>query len=150
MTLSRSRDLLQSAQNDLNSDQAFMLGDIAWSPDGAFLAVTLKLRDSSPLFLVLSTNSGPIHARFGGLDTSHDVWSWIGLLPRQAWSPNGLYVAFWLAPASAWFDEVGKVGIMDMRTGQSAMLPCVGDAACAKWTMVSGTAAALRYPAGYA
>jgi Tol biopolymer transport system component len=145
MMLARSRDLLQSAQNDLNSDQAFMLGDIAWSPDGAFLAVTLKQHDSSPLLLVLSTDTGAIHARFGGLDTSHDVWSWIGLLPRQAWSPEGRYVAFWLAPASAWYDEAGKVGIMDIRTGQSVMLPCVGDAA---WLPSGRWLAAPQRPSG--
>ena len=110
-----------------------------------FWAVTLKLRDSSPLFLVLSANSGAIHARFGGVDTSHDVWSWIGLLPRQAWSPNGRFVAFWLAPASAWYDEAGQVGIMDIRTGESVTLPCVGDAA---WLPGGRWLAAPQQPSG--
>lgn len=95
-------------------------GDMAWSPDGMSLAVTMGLSGNSPALFILETESGRITAEApsGGERLS--------LASLQAWSPDGRYVVAWIAPADAWFDESRRVLILDVQTGKQLELPGAG------------------------
>jgi Tol biopolymer transport system component len=129
MTLARSDDLFRFLRQNLDhTQQGIVIGDIAWSPDGTMLAVTIAQRENSSALFVLSVDDGAIRAHVVASEgTGRAEWDWIGLSLRQAWSPDSRYVCFGAMSSSAWYSESGVVGILDTRTGQHISLPCAGE-----------------------
>jgi Tol biopolymer transport system component len=129
VTLARSDDLLRlSRQNLDHTQQGIVIGDIAWSPDGTMLALTIAQEGSSAVLLILNADDGAIRARVAAnTETSLAGWDWIGLSLRQAWSPDSRYVSFRVMSGATWYSESGAVVVLDTRTGQHISLPCAGE-----------------------
>jgi len=129
VTRARSEDLLKSGHNNLDlARRGIVIGDIAWSPDGTMLAVTLAQEGSSAVLLVLNADDGAIRARVAvNTEASRTEWDWIGLSLRQAWSPDSRYVSFRVMSGATWYGESGAVVVLDTRTGQHISLPCAGE-----------------------
>jgi Tol biopolymer transport system component len=108
--------------------RTIVVSDIAWSPDGTMLAVTIAQEASSPVMFVLDADDGMVRARVtAGAETSHAGWDRLGLSRHQAWSPDSRYVSFKAWSGSTWYDDTGVMGILDLQTGQSISLPCAGE-----------------------
>jgi Tol biopolymer transport system component len=105
-TLARVTDLVESAQG------ASWLGNMAWSPDGAWLAVTVN-RSSGATIFVLEAETGRTRVTWRGAAAR-----WMSL----AWSPDSRYVGFWTVPATSRDTTVGIVGALDAATGQAATI----------------------------
>jgi Tol biopolymer transport system component len=129
VTLVRSDDLFRSGHKNLDlTRRTIVVSDIAWSPDGTMLAVTIAQEASSPVMFVLDADDGMVRARVtAGAETSHAGWDRLGLSLHQAWSPDSRYVSFKAWSGSTWYDDTGVMGILDLQTGQSISLPCAGE-----------------------
>jgi Tol biopolymer transport system component len=129
VTLARSEDLLKSGHNNLDlARRGIVIGDIAWSPDGTILAVTIAQEASSPVLLVLGADDGTIRARVtADAEASQAGWDRLGLSLHQAWSSDSRYVSFGAWSSSTWYGDSGVMGILDMQTSQSISLPCAGE-----------------------
>jgi WD40 repeat protein len=107
--------------------QGVKVGDIAWSPDGKFLAVTMGRPGSNSDLFVLDADTGAIKVHLpSNLDAPCLECGWTSLEPNQAWSPDSRYVAAWATSADAWFGESGHVLVLDVQTGKQLALPGVG------------------------
>jgi len=107
--------------------QGVQVGDIAWSPDGTFLTVTMGWPGSDSSLFVFDADSGAIKVHLlSNLDPPCNECEWTSLEPNRAWSPDSRYVAAWATSANAWFDESGHVLILDVQTGKQLALPGVG------------------------
>ena len=128
VALARSDELLKSTRNNLAlARRGIVIGDIAWSPDGTLLAVTIAQEESSPVLLVLGADDGMIRARVpADAGAPQAGWDSLGLSLHQAWSPDSRYVSFGAWSSSMWYGDSGAIGILDMQTGQSISLPCAG------------------------
>jgi WD40 repeat protein len=107
--------------------QNIKVGDITWSPDGTFLAVTMGWPGSNSSLFVFDADTGAIKVHLpSNLDAPCHECEWMSLESSQAWSPDSRYVAAWATSANAWFDESGHVLILDVQTGKQLALPGVG------------------------
>jgi Tol biopolymer transport system component len=115
-TLARKDDWLPPADD---SSQESEIGSLAWSPDGSLLAVGIQRQKGAFLF-VLSADTGAMRARERGT-----------LFPLpvpfiRSWSPDSRYVVFVVVPDSSSQNESSQLGILDVSTSQSVMLPSIG------------------------
>jgi len=115
-TLARKDDWLPPADN---SSQESEMGSLAWSPDGSLLAVGIQRQKEAWLF-VLSADTGAVRARQSGI-----------LFPFplpfiRSWSPDSRYVIFGVMSDSSAEIESFQLGILDVSTSQSVMLPSIG------------------------
>jgi len=107
--------------------QNVKVGDIAWSPDGTFLAATMGWPGSHSGLFVFDADSGAIKVHMpSNLAAPCNECEWMSLEPNQAWSPDSRYVAVWTTPATTWFGESGRVMILDVQTGKQLALPGAG------------------------
>ena len=107
--------------------QNVKVGDIAWSPDGTFLAATMGWPGSSFGLFVFDADSGAIKVHLPSNQAAPcNECEWTSLEPEQAWSPDSRYVAAWATSSNAWFGESGHVLILDMQTGKQLALPGIG------------------------
>jgi WD40-like Beta Propeller Repeat len=121
-TLAQGDNLLHNSLHE-----GIEVGDMAWSPDGMSLAVTMGLPGSSPTLLVLETDSGATSAEASSYRNAPDSGDeWLSLASHQAWSPDSRHIVAWITPANAWFDESRRVMILDVQTGEQLELPGAG------------------------
>jgi dipeptidyl aminopeptidase/acylaminoacyl peptidase len=96
-----------------NSTDVRWIGNLAWSPDGLMLAVSVN-QPSGPMLFALDADTGAVRARWH--ETSE--WRWLKL----TWSPDSRYLAFRLGTTERDI-MASTIGILNVITGEAVTLP---------------------------
>jgi Tol biopolymer transport system component len=106
ITLTRGKDLVRLLTGTLYADEASSLTDLAWSPDGAMLAVGVAWSGGSAV-VVMDASSGAVRAQW--------QWGWTRVgFPIEAWSADLRRLVVWLAPDSS---AQSVPSLLDIQTG---------------------------------